>query len=746
MCRKKMKVVIKIFVTYLLLLNTVNAGVLLDGKLDEAQWKQAKVFSSFVVSAPNTGAKPQVDTEVKFMTNHEGLFIGFTNEQSLESRSRKYSAKDQYTSADFNTVVIDFSGQGDTVYEFAVTLGNGSQDGVFSRNGDYDSDWEGAWDFKTSEDDTHWYTEIFIPWAIAPFAKVDDINEDHIKLYFSRYFINEAEQYSFPDTSSSKANFVQSLHRMNVSKPRGTTFRYFPYISLANDIKKGKQQAKIGLDVLWKPTVNQQVTLAINPDFGQAESDELIANFSAVETLYSDKRAFFTENQSLFDIGNGGEFELINTRRMGGNSDGATSQPSDITFASKYLNTSQSLDLGAMFVQEDDGSDHKGKQFSSVRWLTKHDDGYLGQIINWVDRPTINRSTLTSAIDFGYWFNDLSIDGKVVFSDVDDRVSSQGWGSEIKLSYQASRQWETKAAIRWFDDGIDLNDMGYLSRNNYRALELSSDYFLLPQSKALGVAEFNLHTSAEITNNGEGKGLPQHYSAKLTSRTFGNYKVITNIDYSSSGIDDLITRGNGDAQLNSRQAYGVKFVSPYSQDYHYELSYKKYQEGIEGWAEQATFNFDYSFSDSASIKTSFKNITSDDWLIGDKSGVLKSYQRDMQQVSANFLWLILPNQELSFKAQWYGLTAENGVASMSGDRLDSNTLNQQNMQFKQSQLTMQLRYRYRFAALSDIYVVYVRNGSYFAQDDELLGHNKVFKQQFNQPSDNLLMFKARMMF
>ena len=60
--------------------------------------------------------------------------------------------------------------------------------------------------------------------------------------------------------------------------------------------------------------------MTLNPDFGQVESDEVVVNFSAFETFYSDKRPFFSENNNLFDV-KGRMHRIINTRRIGGKPD-----------------------------------------------------------------------------------------------------------------------------------------------------------------------------------------------------------------------------------------------------------------------------------------------------------------------------------------------------------------------------------------------------------------------------------------
>jgi len=744
------------FISALLVTYYAQADIHLDGKINEIEWQTAKEFSSFVVTSPDTGKKPTVNTRVKLVSNKSGLYFAFINQQNVKSRSRKYSAKDQHTAADFNAINIDFSGQGDTLYEFVVTLGNGSMDGVYSRGNQFDADWEGAWDFKISEDEKNWIAEIFIPWAIAPYYLDQNSDLSKINLFFSRYFIEKGEAYSFPDTSAAKANFMQSLHSVDIAKPKGSTLELFPYVSVKSDFKQSDNKLRFGGDLLWKPTANQQITAAINPDFGQAESDELVANFSAVETLYSDKRAFFTENQSLFDV-KGDSHELLNTRRMGGSSDIslngessiAINQPTDILAAVKYLNTSQTLDLGVMAVLEDDPDNAKGKEFFSTRWLVKSDNGYLGQIINWVDRATIKREALTSAIDFGLWQDKINFNGKVFGSKIQNFQENQsntikGYGSEFNLKYQNSRQWHTDFSMLWLDDKVDLNDMGYLARNDIKQLGIFSEYLYLPSNENSYFRDFNLSFDGKTSTNSQSESLANELNLSIKATTKNNAKITSKLRLLTSGYDDLITRGHGSVKIPERQDWSIEYQSPYSGKLHYQFGYHHLQEGIKGWADSLQLSLDYAFADNLMFSTQLFHLSSDDWLIGNNEGQLISYRRKFNQYSVNLLWLLAENQELSIKSQWFGVKANNGGAlSDSTEWVANNRLVDD---FKQSQLSMQIRYRYRFAALSDFYVVYVRNGGYYQQGDNLLSDEKIFNQQFDHPDDHQLLVKMRMRF
>lgn len=76
--------------------------------------------------------------------------------------------------ADFNRVVVDFSGDGSSAYQFSVTLGGGSQDGVVTPSLNVDYDWDGDWHYANHIDDTYWTTELLIPWHTVSFQPGDE--------------------------------------------------------------------------------------------------------------------------------------------------------------------------------------------------------------------------------------------------------------------------------------------------------------------------------------------------------------------------------------------------------------------------------------------------------------------------------------------------------------------------------------------------------------------------------------------
>ena len=73
----------------LLLFMSANAysTVVMDGKLDEAVWKTAKLYENFKVIEPRTGKAAPLKTQAYFLPQKEGLYIGFMNVQKPEKSS-----------------------------------------------------------------------------------------------------------------------------------------------------------------------------------------------------------------------------------------------------------------------------------------------------------------------------------------------------------------------------------------------------------------------------------------------------------------------------------------------------------------------------------------------------------------------------------------------------------------------------------------------------------------------------------
>ena len=148
--------------------------ITIDGVLDEPEWNDAVVYTDFVTVEPLTGDVAKYATEVRMITNEEGIFVGFKNYQpATVKRVNRRFARDAQIEADRNVVSIDFDGTAKSGYDFTVGSANSRQDGIVGP-GTYSGDWDGTWYSQTSSDGDYWYSEMQIPWTVAPMSTSSD--------------------------------------------------------------------------------------------------------------------------------------------------------------------------------------------------------------------------------------------------------------------------------------------------------------------------------------------------------------------------------------------------------------------------------------------------------------------------------------------------------------------------------------------------------------------------------------------
>ena len=67
----------------------LSAEILIDGKLDEEEWKVAQNIDEFVVINPFSLDTPDLDTRVLIHSDENGIYFGFINSQTPETRDRR---------------------------------------------------------------------------------------------------------------------------------------------------------------------------------------------------------------------------------------------------------------------------------------------------------------------------------------------------------------------------------------------------------------------------------------------------------------------------------------------------------------------------------------------------------------------------------------------------------------------------------------------------------------------------------
>ena len=533
----------------------LKAEISIDGVLDEKEWETARKIDTFYEVYPYS--LREVDdymTQVLILESKEGLYFGFKNYQPNETMRVMNHMRDQERSiSDKNGIVIDFNGDGVEGYNFFVSSSGSKGDGTVRNEKDRNWDWDADWETAATVDNGVWYTESFIPWTVASMkSQSGDIRK--IKMAFYRMMMGIGKGVSTIKGSPFENLYLSVFNEYEVKNYSGSKLDFFPYITISEDIIGSDLLSKAGAEIFWKIDSSRQVNLTLNPDFGQVESDEVVVNFSAFETFYSDKRPFFAENNNLFDVSDR-MHRIINTRRIGGRPDYDCStygdleeyceqnraDTSEIDFALKYTQKGN-IDFGVMSASERDEKFSQGRDFYALRLNTKSNNLKYGYLGTYVDKPVTGENAQVNSIDFLYLPSEIHrMNGNFMHSNVNNQ---DGFGLTLGYAYNPNKDFSSGIGVNYYDDRLDLNDMGYLilndrfmfnGRTQFKRTTFNEGSILRSRLFEIGYgSKFNIDSQRESSN----------FALKLENNYVNLSELKAEVFYRSTGRNTRITRGS----------------------------------------------------------------------------------------------------------------------------------------------------------------------------------------------------------
>ena len=745
----------------------------IDGVLDEEEWSQAREWTKYYESMPFSLAEPKHFQKVLILEDEKGMYFGFINLQSKDSiRANKHERDDEMANADKCGLAIDFDGDGLTAYGFTVSAGGSINDGIYRNENDVNYDWDADWDSATSINNDGWTAEMFIPWSIAP-MKTQIGEKRKVKLSFWRMVAEEWRVNTSIKGNPRQEKFMSLFHEMDFNNYSVSKIDFFPYVNVTNDRVLEETQTKAGAEIFWKIDSGKQLNVALNPDFGQVESDELVVNFTSSETFYSDKRPFFSENHSLFAVRGYTFFYVINTRRIGAAPDYNCSQYSDslkslcdssqvgisdIDYAVRYTQQGESVDFGFLGASEADETFSQGRDFYSVRTVKNGENFSIGYLGTYTDRPVLDRIADVHSIDAIYRPNDkLRLETIFLTSSVDQGIDNTEASGEIfrfRLTASPRKGRWHDFGIFFFDEETDISDMGYQMNNNmvWAGSQNGLKFSEFDESSVLLSTEYEYGLGYEANADLEKSAI---FASLTYKSTFKNtsYLELDNFHRSASK-DYWITRGNANAPyVKKPENYGtlLQYKGPSKDFFNYFIEVKR-EKGTKwgfsalGFNTAYTAQIDLSPKDNLKFSLMHQHSVEDTWLNWVQDDLLSIYKEKKQRTTiASLNWFGGDKHELRMKAQMVAFTARNPAAYL-GDKIGAlNPVEMTLPPFTLSDLAFQIRYRYEILPLAYLYVVYSKGGRIVEYDDEdSLG--ELYKRPWNDPQADTFTVKVRYRF
>jgi len=305
----------------------------IDGQLKDKVWQKAAVATSFVENTPEPFTSPSQKTEVKVVYTTEGIYVGAKMYDSApDSILKQLSVRDDNNvNADNFTIYIDGMLTQQSDFTFAVTAA-----GVQIDQNDGDAVWDAVWRSKVQIVEDGWVAEVEIPYSQLRFPKS---KEQTWGINFSRKVRRSREVFYWAPIDPTKGNVVQQYgHLKGIERIKPPVrLSFTPYLAGyinhsydgATNTNTVKPTFSAGADM--KYGINESFTLdvALVPDFGDVQSDNLVYNLSPFEIYYAERRPFFTEGVDLF-----AKADLFYSRRIG-------STPARFSLANSNLDSTE---------------------------------------------------------------------------------------------------------------------------------------------------------------------------------------------------------------------------------------------------------------------------------------------------------------------------------------------------------------------------------------------------------------------
>lgn len=324
----------------------------IDGDLRDAAWQQAVHTTAFTQKFPNEAQGPSEPTTLRVLYDNSALYIAFDCTQIGAPVNGRLARRDRQVEADWVQVAVN---DGSDTYEFTVNAAGVLGDGVRFNDTEYSADWDGVWDARVARHDRGWSAEIRLPVRIFRHS----VGTEEWGFQARRYISQRQETDEWAFIPRSVAGEVSHYGRLfGIADVRGSNpLELLPYASVganwddtaANGRAFGDlgYRATAGLDLAWRAGKDLTLDATFNPDFAQVEADEQVLNLTTYETFVPEKRPFFVNGMTMFQLPRmelrPSQQTLFYTRRIGsvpevpvtGGGEVAAPEPSTIYAATK---------------------------------------------------------------------------------------------------------------------------------------------------------------------------------------------------------------------------------------------------------------------------------------------------------------------------------------------------------------------------------------------------------------------------
>ncbi|MGK0426763.1 MAG: hypothetical protein ACJAUR_000865 [Ulvibacter sp.] len=683
----------------------IEQDINIDAILDEAPWEKVPPAKEFWQYFPTDTIQARNQTEISMLYDNEKLYVGIKvyshdNDYVIPSLRRDFRAG----GSDNITLMFDTFNDGVNAFLFGTNPEGVRREALVSGGGNslrgFTTSWDTKWAGETKQYDGYYICEWAIPLSAFKFR------EGETKWRFNSYMFDTQSNERSTWIQIPQNQFIFNLGYMGdmvFEKPLGNSkspISIIPYINgLAGsnfDTSDDFSEFKFGGDAKFTIGNSLNLDLTINPDFSQVEVDQQVTNLTRFEVNLPERRQFFIENSDLFaDFGNPRDSNPFFSRRIGIATDTSdTSIQNDIIGGVRLSGKlSNDFRIGVLNVQTaSDSNNEIGSNNNTVIAFQQKVFSRSNISAVFINRQSTSDQDYISedeeynrviGLDYNLANADNSWTGKFYgHKSFTPNVNSDDYSTGASLNYNRG-SWRARASGLYVGENFN-SDLGFIRRKDIFKIDPQLEYLLFPKKGFINRHTFSV-TPISI------------WRPKLDFK-LADYTIITRWN------SELKNTGRLQATLFNRYTYlfdefdaslSDNAPLPSDTEYYYSSLELEYQSN-----NRKPFFYSWTTSYGQFFNGTITTVSSQ-LTLRIQPKLLFSVQARYDHIelpkpySNNDLWLIGPRVDITFSKSIFWATFV-----------------QYNSQ--QANFGINSRLQWRFAPLSDLFLVY--NDNYFTDD------------------------------
>lgn len=465
-----------------------SGPIVIDGRLDELSWEEAKPFGNFVQSKPNAGYPATEPTVVRLLHDADNLYIAAICYMSDADRITITSLERDYESLNsdaFGVAFDTFLDRSGSFMFFVNPKGAIRDAQSFDDSRIRDLAWDGILEVRTRIEETAWTVEMAIPWTALRF---DPAKDEQIwgANFFRRVRHKDEDSFWAPIDrrnkvyTMSKAGTVRGLGQLK----SGRNLQLKPFVRAANiggsrpaqEDQGGNYDA--GMDLKYGITSGLTLDLTYRTDFSQVEVDREQVNLTRFSLFFPERREFFVENSGIFTVSDAldrkfrtgastRDFTFFHSRRIGLTDGG---RPIPIVGGGRLTGRIGGNELGLLNMQTASTEESPPENFTVVRFKRNFfgNSSVGGTFLN---RQITDGGQLTGngrLYSRGYGVDaNIGLFGRMMINSylaITDSPGEDGVGVAGRVSAAwRDRLWNISAFAKHVDDNFDPT-LGFVRR------------------------------------------------------------------------------------------------------------------------------------------------------------------------------------------------------------------------------------------------------------------------------------------